>query len=148
MGSESLQSFLDLPTPAHGVLPTPRLMDLLKLPRGAKPVILPNFILINREANPKELISRLEAMSTEEDILEKLIKEHTREENGCSHKEQETTMASQHETSAEYMQERDQSANTAQDKIESGSPAKTGKVQQKNSPPQDKTIKEPHQKKG
>ena len=144
--SGSLQAFLDSPTPAHGVLPTPRLMDLLKFPRGAKPVILPNFILINREANPKELISRLEAMSTEEDILEKIIKEHTREVNSGTHKEQETTMASQHETSAEYVQERDQSANTAQDKTESGNPAKAEKVQQKNSPPHDKTIKAPHQK--
>merc|ERR1711872_285379 len=98
---------------AHGVLPTPRLMDLLKLPRGAKPVILPNFILINREANPKELISRLEAMSTEEDILGKLIEENTSEENGRPHKEQKATMAPQHETSAEHVQERDPNAKRA-----------------------------------
>merc|ERR1711872_1204613 len=43
---ESLHTFLYSSTPAHNILPIPRLMELLKLPQDANPVQLPSFILI------------------------------------------------------------------------------------------------------
>ena len=108
--SESLHTFLYSSTPAHSVLPTPRLMELLKLPQDANPVQLPSFILIDRETNPKELLSRLEAMSKEENILRKLMEENISKENGRPQTEEKATMVSKHETTTKDVPERDPSA--------------------------------------
>ena len=79
---ESLHSFLYSSTPAHNVLPIPRLMELLKLPQNANPVFLPNFILIERETCPEDLISRLKAMSKEENVIVRVTEENSIKENG------------------------------------------------------------------
>ena len=110
--SESLHTFLYSSTPAHSVLPTPRLMELLKLPQDANPVQLPSFILIERETSPKELISRLEAMSKEENILIKLMEENSSKENYRPQTEtkEKAIMVSQPETTTKDVPERDTSA--------------------------------------
>merc|ERR1712020_111014 len=79
---ESLHTFLYSSTPSHNILPIPRLMELLKLPQSFNPVLLPNFIINERETCPEELLSRLKVMSKEENIIARLIEENNIKENG------------------------------------------------------------------